>query len=264
MKMLLLFQKTFLYYILLLLLLLENLNANTISKPLPSDKDPHNPPPQLNGKIKLTMSAWALFPVDNWCGILGDMKRFELKDYLWTYMRVFMALQDAQLDPGIKAHVIHDAVVMVCAKWLTSAIMLEIPREYFEERIDERVEARVKAALEPLVRMNESEIGIICKVFDHRHVIDFATLYYRDILRISNSYEKFLCNLGNLKHFLETWLDICEENKTVFFKHVINVKIDLVRFACCLRSFVDSKHVQTVMNQVRLQRPQKYRRRLLV
>lgn len=183
-------------------------------------------------KIKTTMSVWALFPVGNWCSIIGEMKRYELLDYLWTYVRVFMCLQDAQQDTALRGFVIRESIRLVCTKWLNSVELLKITENLFEERIDERFGERVRASLSPLTELDEAEYEVLSLVFDHRHIVEFITLFYRDIIRISDTYEKYHCHVENLKKFLCTWLEICDELPPYFFKRIISSKTNLLNFQC--------------------------------
>lgn len=155
-------------------------------------------------------------------------------DYLWSYVRVFMCLQDAQLDPSIRGLVIRDAIRVICTKWTESVQRLKMTEKQFEERIDEQFGERVRASLVPFNEMDEGEYEELCRVFDYRHIVEFVTLYYRDIIRISDTYDKYRCHIENLKHFLHTWLEICEELPPYFFKRIINVQTDLLHFQCQL------------------------------
>lgn len=184
--------------------------------------------------MQTKMTIWALFPVENWCSIVGEMKRYQLMDYLWSYIRVFMCLQDAQLDPSIRGLTIRDSIRLVCTKWTESVQQLKISKKYFDDRIDERFAERVRASLPPFTEMDEIEYEELCQVFDHRHIVEFVTLYYRDIIRISDTYEKYSCHIDNLKHFLKTWLQICDDLPPYFFKRIIGLQVNLVHFQCQL------------------------------
>jgi hypothetical protein len=189
---------------------------------------------QVDSIVQTTMTAWSIFPVESWCSIIGEMKRYELKDYLWSYVRIFMSIQDAQMDPSIRASSIRAAIKLVAEKWLESVNLLNIPESYFEHRDDCRFALKVKCSLRPLKKISQQQILTICTVFDYRHLLEFITLYYRDILRISNNHEKFVTHRDNLKHFLETWIEICRTHPDYFFKRIINPKIDFIKIDCLL------------------------------
>ena len=191
----------------------------------------------VDSVVQTTMTAWSIFPVESWCSIIGEMKRYELKDYLWSYVRIFMSIQDAQMDPSIRASSIRTAIKLVAEKWLESVNLLNIPESYFEHRDDCRFALKVKCSLRPLKKISQQQILTICTVFDYRHLLEFITLYYRDILRISDNHEKFVTHRENLKHFLETWIEICQSHPDYFFKRIINPKVDFIKLDCMLFKF---------------------------
>lgn len=211
--------------------------------------------------INMTMNPWCIFPTEGWNNIIGDMRRYELKDYLWTYARVFMSLQDAQMDASTSGYTIRMAVAIIVNLWLKSMQLLDIPPEFFDDRRDDRFEVRVKASLRPFYEIDDENAKLLCAVFDIKHVVEFIKLYYRDLVRISLTHQKFRCFIGNLERALKKWAELCLDQPDFFFKRIINPKADLTRFDCYLfslfskyRSLITSDDPELIQQAVDVQK----------